>query len=85
MLNEHKYEDLDAILNQHRSDLYHLHDFTKAVEGVIEKYRKMKTITLPEIIEAVPSSNNPSIRFREFVKRKTRNKWLKNSQRLNAS
>ena len=75
---EHKSESTYEILNAHNVDLRQLAELTSYINEIIERYRKARSI-VTEVVEMVPTSNNPSIRFQKFMRKKARRQWSQKS------
>jgi hypothetical protein len=66
---EHKSESIGEILDAHNSDLRQLEELTGYANEVIERHRKARSI-ITEVVEMVPTSNNQSLLFKEFMRKK---------------
>jgi len=74
---EHESESIGEILDVHNSDLHQLEELTGYANKIIERHRKARSI-ITEVVEMVPTSNNPSLRFKEFVRKKRDNNRVRN-------
>jgi len=74
LCKEHRFESTGEILSAHNADLCQLAELTTYINEIIEGYRKTRSIII-EVVEIVPKSNNPTIRFQKFMRNKVKKQW----------